>query len=199
MKKYSSIRFLICICIFCFTSLSLSAQYYEKIGFEKGDVDLSLGIGLMPTFIDKNTRPAMPPVSMILTYRPKKHLAVSSYIGYSATDYKMSEADKSSETSVPLSLRNNFFVTGLRGEGHFIRDRVDFYGGGMIAYCFSINNNAQTDHNGRIENIRVESFSDQIVWSGLVGVKYLLSPKIGIYGEICYGVSLFNAGVTFKL
>ncbi len=194
-------RIIICLFIFSLSSISLSAQHYgkiEKIEFEKGDLDISLGIGLMPTFIDKNTDAAIPPLSMTLTYRLKKNIAIASYFGYSITDYVM-PADDKNELENEYSLRNNFYVAGLRGEGHFVRDRMDFYGGGMIAYSFSKKNNVHLDDTGRIENIIVDSFSDQVTWSGLVGVKYLVSPKIGIYGEVCYGVSLFNAGVTFKL
>ena len=201
MKTRDSIKTIICFFILCLSSLQVSAQDYgktEKIGFEKHDIDISFGIGLMPTFVDKNTRAALPPVNMTFTYRVKKHIAIASYFAYSATDYIMPQATKE-QAENPISLRNNFYVAGLRAEGHFVRDRIDFYGGGMLGYTFSSKNNVQADPTGRIENIQVDHFSDQITWSGLIGVKYLVSPKVGLYGEMCYGVSLFNAGITFKL
>ena len=184
--------------ILLISAITSSAQYYPKIEFEKGDMDISAGIGLMPTFVDKNTKAALPPISMSMTYRFKKHLAIGTYFGYSATDY-VNPVENILKSESQTSMRNNFYIIGLRGEGHFVRDRVDFYGGGMIGYSFSNNRNVQAGQTGSIENIKVETYADQLTWSGLIGLKYLISPKVGLYGEVCYGVSLFNVGATFKL
>ena len=43
-------------------------------------------------------------------------------------------------------------------------------------------------------------FIGGIIFAGpQIGVKYFFNPKIGVYGEIGYGKSVFEAGVSIKL
>lgn len=203
-KSFNSPKAIQAVFTFCLITLmtlitgNLSAQNWEEIGYKKGDIDLSAGIGLMPTFVGKNKTAPIPPVSLTVSYRVKENIGIGAYLGYSATDY-VPPAEDGKELTEPASLRNNFFLAGIRGEGHYIRDRVDFYGGGMLGYNFSINESADLDDTGRIENIVVDDYADKFTWSGFIGVKYLLTKNLGIFGEVGYSVSIFNVGVTARL
>ena len=67
----------------------------------------------------------------------------------------------------------------------------------MIGYNFSFID-SENIPGGRLENIEVEEYSDQITWSGHVGAKYLLTSHVGIFGEVGYGVSIVNLGITTR-
>ncbi len=179
------------------TATTISAQYYPDIEFKKGDKELDFGFGLMNTFIDKNTEAAMPPLSMRFSYRIKKTVSVGTYLGYSRTNY-VAPPNDGRDNPEPPELTNNHFQIGLRGQGHFVQDRLDFYGGAMIGYNFSINESANLSPDKRVQGVVVEDFADKIVFSGFVGGKYLLTEHFGIFGEVGYGVSIFNIGITSR-
>lgn len=182
------------ICLACTTNLS--AQYYPDIEFKKGDLELDLGFGLMNTFIDKNTKAAMPPLSMRFSYRVKKTISIGTYVGYSRTNY-VAPQDLTDNPKIP-EMTNNHFQVGVRGQGHFVQDRFDFYGGAMLGYNFSINSFDNLGADDRLEGIVAEKFSDKVIFSGFIGGKYLLTEHVGLFGEVGYGVSIFNLGVTTR-
>ncbi len=176
---------------------NLSAQYYENIEFKKGDVEAQVGVGLMSTFVGKNTNTTILPLSLSVNYRLQKHLSIGAYLGYSQTEYVAPEEDGEKLPGMTPELVNNYFLTGLRFQGHFSRDRFDFYGGGMIGYNFSVNESENlTD--GRLQNIRVEDYADAWTWSGYIGAKYLLTKHFGVFGEVGYGASLFTIGINTR-
>lgn len=175
----------------------LSAQSDTDIQFKKGDIEIAAGIGLMNTFVAKNTRAVMPPVSLTMGYRLKDNISIGTYMGYSKTNY-VAPNEPAFDDPAPPELTNNYFQFGLRGQGHFLRNRMDFYGGAMIGYNFSINNYSNLPPDGRLENLIVEDYSDAVVFSGHIGIKYLLTEHFGVYGEIGYGASLINLGLTTR-
>jgi len=175
----------------------LSAQYYPDIEYKKGDVEVALGVGLMNTFIDKNTEAPIPPVSLTLGYRLKESISIGTYLGYSRTSYTPPQDKDIQEPNVP-SFTNNYFQIGLRGQGHYTEGRLDFYGGAMVGYNFSVNNFDNLGASNRLEGIVAEKFKDLVTFSGHIGMKYLISEHVGIYGEVGYGVSIFNFGITTR-
>ena len=183
---------------FLFITTLSTAQYYPDIEYKKGDVEVALGVGLMNTFIDKNTEAPLPPVSLTIGYRLKKTISVGTYLGYSRTNYVAPASDHIDDPVSSAELTNNYFQIGVRGQGHYSQDRMDFYGGAMVGYNFSINESANLSTDSRLENVKVEDYDDIVIFSGHVGVKYLLTEHLGIYGEVGYGVSIFNVGLTTR-
>ena len=184
--------------VFISITTNISAQNNSDIEYKKGDVEVALGMGLMNTFVDKNTKAAIPPVSLTIGYRLSKTISLGTYMGYSRTNYVAPPQDDTDVPAVTPEMTNNYFQIGLRGQGHYSEDRLDFYGGAMIGYNFSINESNNLSEDGRLENIKVDDFSDIVVFSGHIGMKYLLTEHFGIYGEVGYGVSIFNIGLTTR-
>ncbi len=178
--------------LFAFSSLH-AQQKTEDFERKKGDIEFNAGIGLVSTFINVNTKNKIPPLSVTIGYRLKKHLSLGAYIGYSASEY--TEIGEDGERNY---VRNNFHIAGLRFEGHFQRDRTNFYGGAMLGYTFSNISTNITDPKG-VQNILIEDGQDAITYSGFIGMKHLVTERIGIFGEVGYGVSLVNLGVSYKL
>ena len=188
-----SFGFLLCLAI----STTTFAQSGSDIGYKKGDVEISAGVGLMNTFVDKNTTAPIPPLSLNVSYRLKETLSIGTYMGYSRPVYNGGAINDNDDPFVP-ELTNNYFQLGLRFGGHFTQGRVDFYGGAMVGYNFSINESDNLDAGGRLEGIVVDDYADIVIFSGHIGAKYLMTEHFGIFGEVGYGVSLVNFGVTTR-
>ena len=175
---------------------NIYAQVWDDIEYKKGDFEISAGVGLLSTFVGKNTKTDIPPLSITMNYRLQKNISIGTYVGYSRTSYV--HPPTKSDIDVPdPSLTNDFFLVGVRGEGHFTRGQFDFYGGGMLGYNFS---HVESENliDGRLENIEVAEFSDSFTWSGYIGIKYLLTKHLGVFGEVGYSASLINLGITTR-
>lgn len=90
----------------------------------------------------------------------------------------------------------NYVVVGARGTYHYngftnVPD-LDVYGGAMLAYNIV---NYSTDGNDQGLS---GSYGSGIGLSGFLGGRWFFSDNIGAYGELGYGVSVLNVGVTFK-
>lgn len=191
----------IIIALFLITGINTTyAQRYSKVNYEyqPGDFELQAGIGLVSTFVSPNAKTRIPPVSIVLNYRVKQHFSLGAYFGYSSTGYTALD-EKKNEASEKLYLVNNFYLTGLRAEGHWNKDRVDFYGGAMLGYNFSKIDTNITDPLSRPEGITIEDKSNLMTYSGYMGIRYAASEQLGFYGELGYGASLVNLGLSFRL
>ena len=172
----------------------------EEIEYGKGQFEIQAGIGLLPTFtstmVSSDVKARFLPVNVVLNYRVNKAFNLGAYFGYSSTEYNK-QGNIKDEPPTDLYQRNDFYLVGLRAEGHFNRERVDFYGGAMFGYNFSNIETNIEDPKDRPEGIEVGE-SDLFTYSGYVGMKYALTPKFGIYGEIGYGVSLISLGGSYR-
>ena len=181
---------------------NLKSQCYDykkdPVQFEKGDMIFNVGIGLLSTFKGKDLSNPIPPLSLTLNYRIKRTITLGLNLGYSLTEANLMKEGSDGKLSDVKKVSNNFYLIGFRFEGHYVRERADFYGGAMMAYNFS-NIKSNLERYQDYTNIRIENYADAITWSGHIGFKYLCSKRIGIFCEIGYGVSLFMFGTILKI
>lgn len=192
------------VILFSFNLTSTNAQS-NKV-YKKGNFNTSVGIGLLPTYFADNAKVNMMPVNLKVGYNVSDHFNVNLYTGFSSST---SKAVRDFEGNM-RDYENNFLMIGLRSELHAARgDKFDVYGGFMFAYnkAFVTETIYKSDSNNEEEPIdapstKPTSFKPQgskMIFSGFIGATYFVTPKLGIYGEVGYGVSLVNAGLTFKL
>ena len=193
----NSIVILIALCLTFVAAQSFAQNVTtEEVEFKKGDIELSAGVGLLSTFVSKNTSTKVLPVNFALNYRLSQNVSLGAYMAYSSTEWK----PQPTADEVPKEyLINNFYVAGLRAEGHFNKDRVDFYGGAMLGVTKSlIDTNIEPDDK-QPEDIEIEKDAKPVVtYSGYIGMKYMMTRHFGVFGEIGYGASLVSVGVTTK-
>jgi hypothetical protein len=196
--KYKFYLPLLLLLLCCVITLRAQTTKYsvEDFEYQGGEFEINAGIGLMSTFVSRNSSTKVPPLSMILNYRVKKHFSLGAYLGYSSTLYDPVESPKDVSGKTPY-LRNDFYLAGLRVQGHYNSGRADFYGGAMLAYNFSKIDTNITDPLLRPEGIEIEERS-LVTYSGFIGLKYFVTPKFGLYGEIGYGASLINLGASYR-
>jgi len=171
----------------------------EEAEFKKGDVEIGVGVGLLSTFVSKNSKSRIIPLSMTVSYRIKQFISVGAYAGYSSTNgYQSDESIFDEVPTTSAVVRNDFYMVGGRLEGHFNRERTDFYGGAMVSY--HVSDVQKLDPNiDRVEGIIIEEGKNGgWKYSGYVGMKYMMTKHFGLFGEIGFGASLINLGLTSK-
>lgn len=192
--------FALCL-ITLFTTQSAFAQNVtkEEVEFKKGDVEFAAGVGLLSTFVSKNSKSRIIPLSFMMNYRIKQYISVGAYAGFSSTNGYQSQENIADEIPIDVAVvRNDFYLVGARLEGHFNRERTDFYGGAMISYHVSDVQKLDPTVD-RVEGIIIEEgTNDGVKYSGYVGMKYMMTKHFGVFGEIGYGASLINVGLTSK-
>lgn len=163
--------------------LPLSAQS----SFSKGDKVVSAGIGLGNTLHGSNYSISLPPLFVGMDYAVvdglidgNASIGVGGYLGYSSSKYKV--ADYKS------TIRD--YVFGVRGSFHYqFIDNLDTYAGLMLGYDVVSHSNS---HN----NYKVDSNSFIIPF--FIGARYYFSDTFAVMGELGYGISVLNVGVSFK-
>lgn len=187
-----------------FFSLTITSVNAQNKVYKKGNFFGSAGIGLLPTYFADNAQVDMLPVNIKVGYNIADHFNVNLYTGYSASTSN-SVKDHNGDMR---DYENKFLMIGLRTELHAAKtDKFDIYGGFMFGYNKSFINETIYE-NGDIESpidapsnepTTFKPAGDKVLFSGFVGATYFATPKLGIYGEVGYGVSLVNLGVAFKL
>jgi hypothetical protein len=194
---------LLTITLLLFVAQSSNAQNYGRqndLSFKAGQVELQAGIGLLSTFVSTNAKTKTPPVNVVLNYRVKDFFSVGAYFGYSSTAYSGNAKDIHGNTikEDQFKLRNEFYLTGLRFQGHYSQGQVDFYGGAMLGYNFSRIDTNIEEVKDRPEGVLIEE-GNLVTYSGYIGLKYITPSKLGFYGEIGYGASLVTVGLSYRL
>jgi hypothetical protein len=176
---------------------SLSGQVLYK----KGSVDFAAGVGLVPTNIVDGASYSVLPVSARFGVRVSPNFSVSAYAAYAASEkLNVLRPDETID-----NIYNKEVSVGVRGALHAIRaERFDVYGGLMLGYHMpstevtNVSGPKDTNPTGLKPSFS-RGATNQMIYTGFVGASYFPGRNVGIYGEIGYGMSLFNTGIQWKL
>lgn len=113
-------------------------------------------------------------------------ISLGGYIGN--TGYKY--------TDLGYTAKWNYTIVGARGAYHYNGftnvPNLDVYGGIMLGYNI-VKYSSEGD-----DDSMANSYGSGLGFSGFLGGRWLFSEQIGAYAELGYGVSVLNAGITFK-
>ncbi len=154
-----------------------------KAQYAVGQIDLNLGIGLIPTF---GVGTGGLPISVSGEYGITEEIGVGAYLGYSRSRdnlFLFGDATYS------------YLIFGARGSYHFdvAQDPWDLYAGAMLGY-----NRASVTYQNAGAGLAPEAASG-ITYSLFAGARYRFTDQIGAFGELGYGISIINLGLTLKL
>lgn len=178
-----------------FSFITLNAQDYK---IKAGDIQANIGIGLVPTYAADATTTIVPPVSASVEAFLGKNFslgvygAVSKYTG--STTYLNAGLTESFEnTTVMLGVRPTIHSNDMAGW------RV--YGGFVAGASLpSINKTVLVEKTETEADL--PSFSrpaeNNLLFSGFVGARKTLNANTSLFGELGFGISLANVGVSYK-
>jgi len=174
----------ILILLACFAVAIAQAQ-----PFQKGTTTANMGIGLGTTL--GGLGKARPAVSAsvdhgIWSIGGPGVISLGGYVGNTGYKYRYSG----------YTAKWNYTVIGARGAYHYngfekVPD-LDVYGGVMLGY--NIMKYSSDDSEEHFSG----NYDDGLGFSCFVGGRWFFSDSFGVYGELGYGVSVLNVGVTFK-
>ncbi|MEJ2904269.1 outer membrane beta-barrel protein [Pedobacter panaciterrae] len=152
---------------------SASAQTYKK-----GDKLVNAGLGIGGGFGI--------PIGVSYEHGFTDRISGGGYLGYAGKNESFGDSGKWKYTYVLAAARVSY---------HFrIKDeKFDPYLGAILGY-----NIASVKWQGE-EAAPASASAGEVIFGGHLGARYWLAEKIGIFGELGYGVGLLNLGVAFKL
>lgn len=157
--------------------------------------DLSLGVGLFPTFFKDEGRQLAPPLALVASYRLAPNISAGLILGYSSTETSQTIHGELQ----PTRLRNNFSVAGLRFAAHTTRfENWDIYGGLALAYMRSQIDILQGDAEKWKQQNGIREKSGRMIMTAFLGSRFKVGDHLGAFAELGFGVSLLQAGISYR-
>ncbi len=168
-----------------------------------GSFSISTGIGIIPTYTGKTASTNIPALSLQVDYRVSEKFSLGAYAGF--TEATSTPREFSDGTVSQVNNKTSMF--GLKGQFHRdFSDKIQLYGGFLIG--LSRFNTTETDINtGEVVKRQPDQPTPynpnapkgQFLYSGFVGSKYSINPKLGFFTELGFGISLVNLGFKIQL
>lgn len=179
-------------CTLLFLSLNqVNAQMYTT-----GQQDLHLGVGLGTTLYGSGYNSILPPINVSYEKGITDNIGVGGYLGFASSRYKYNGFN-----NLNYQWRYTYVILGARGAYHydlFKNPKLDTYGGLMIGFTLA-RAKFHSDDPTLNDNDYTAPSAGGVTWSGFVGTRYQIKEKIGVYGELGYGVAWLNVGLRVKL
>lgn len=175
----------ITITIFLFVSSLSFGQVYKK-GVNNLNAGISIG-GLAGLYGTAD----FPPISLGLQFGVHEKLSVGGIVGYSSSSY-----DFGHWNGQDWSWTYRYIFVGARGEYHFVDVDVkdlDLYGGLTLGYNI-VSVSEPTGYTGPYT-----AESSYLLYGFHAGARYMFSPKLGVFGELGYGIGYITLGLNVKL
>ena len=172
--------------------------------FSKGDKVLNVGIGIGSTLYSGSYYTTqIPPLSASLEVGllddlfevEGLNLGVGGYIGFSRSQYKYSYYDLGEDREYEWGWRYTYIIIGARGVLHYqLTEKLDTYTG----LLFGPNIVTSKEFGDWEEGYVGSAASSGLAYSYFIGARYYISDSFGLMGELGYGISYLNLGVSLK-
>lgn len=160
------------------------AQPSMGSAFGKGTNVINIGVGVGTTLYSSGSSGTFPPI----TASYERGIANGRFgIGGRITHTGAKWGGKQNY------IRYSYTVVGVRGDYQFYTtDKLDTYGGLMLGY------DLVTDQWHGDEDPGYKASGSSVAYSLFTGARYYLSPRIGRFGELGYGIAVLNPGLASK-
>lgn len=168
-----------------FAIIAICAMQVSNAQVEQGNVLLSLGVGISPSFYSGGGYTSTtPPIEVAGEYAVTDAITAGLFAGYAGAEFR----------SGAFGFDYSYILGGAVGNYHFVNsEKFDAYGGVKLGYL-SISADAVGTTNPAFT-----SEASGILYGGQLGARYWISEAIGLNVELGYGVATLRGGITFKL
>jgi hypothetical protein len=181
-----------------------------KNTFEKGQLDINIGIGLLANrYYYYSNSTITPPLSISVEKAATSNLSFGGYFAYARSVYRSDGTylkniggNNWAYVAYHDKITANYGVIGVRGAFHLAEyiqvENLDLYAGGMVGWAFANVTYHIDDPGYRVNPYRTSGWGG-FVGSFFVGGRYRFTEKIGAFCELGYGLSYGNFGLNIKL
>jgi len=161
--------------------------------FLKGDKVVNLGVGFGSFLTVSGAKASIPPIGASFEYGivdglfdDQASIGVGGYFGFVTSKWQYSTYDR--------GYRYTDVLVGVRANFHYqFVEKLDTYGGVLVGYDLS----AKTNYgSGTIEDPNYSSGG--AVVNLLAGARYYFTDQIAVFGEVGYGISAIELGLSYK-
>lgn len=189
------------IAFFGLLILSVATINAQNVRIKKGDIQVTASVGLLPTFLADKGHVNIPPLSLKAGLFVSKKFSLEAFTAFSSTETGIQTYPDHSVNQT----KNDFLIIGTRGAVHTFKFKNwDIYGGLSLGYNIPMVKTNTTYTEGPVkEGELTPSFhraaTNNFTYTGFVGATYFVKKNLGITGEVGYGISIINVGVSYKL
>lgn len=185
--------------LLCVLPTILKAQDYRQPVriFKKGQTDVQLGMGILPTalLLDRASMKLLP-VSIEVNHMLGNRFSLGLFHGQSIAESRPIV----SVDGVQQRVTNHTSRTALKAAWHINSlPNADFYGGFMLALTdarFSVD----IGDMGYLENhLGMVRRKTKLTYTGFVGGRYALTFKWNLFGEFGFGDSILTLGAGYRI
>ena len=160
------------------------SDFFESPNFSEGQIDVNIGIGLIPTFYSGNR--GLLPLNISGEYGITDDISVGGYIGFSTS--RSSVINKN-------DVRYTYTIIGVRGSYHVdLDENLDAYLGLTLGY-----NRVGVRYDDDFLFPGYNPTRSSGIYSGFIGSRYHFNENMGVFAEVGYGISWLTFGFTTKL
>jgi Outer membrane protein beta-barrel domain len=164
---------------------------------------ISTGIGLFPTYYKADESKGLLPINCIVGYDVAKNFGLGLFMGYSSTK---SSPDIFAEGTNSF-ITNKTKVVGLRAVFRKeFSERVAGYGGSMLGYYHTdvkeYNNTTKAlvvREEGTPTPFNPKAKKGKMSYTAFMGATIKVAKKVNLYGELGFGISIANLGITVRI
>ena len=168
-----------------FFLLNTAKAQEESTPFEKGQIDLNAGLGLLSLLRADGSESKMPPITLAADYAISDMMSIGGFVTFAKNkiDYRNTWGE-----DVRASISHT--IIGCRSLFHFYSEsKFDPYLNGMLAYDAV---------SSKVSEGSPYTAKSQLRFGIYVGSRYYFADDAAIYGELGFGASLMNIGLSFK-
>ena len=168
------------------TALLLFFAFGAYAQHVQGDINANVGLGIAPVFGVGKVK--LPPVGVSVEYGIQDDISVGGYLGFSQYGEEFQGG----------KWRYSYIIIGPRASYHLSNllkapEELDLYAGVFLGYLVGT---SRWDGDGpEIGKSKVGGLG----WSGHLGARYAIQENLSVFGEVGYGISVLQIGVSFKL
>jgi len=189
------------ICLLTAISISAGAQ-----------TNINLGAGFGNTFMNKNYEVKTPFLHATLEFPLSDNLSMGAYVSYAKAEWPLTGTDVCNNGNgngnysyaYTYTHKATHVIVALKTAYHFTAkdDKLDIYGALLLGNDFESDEYTLTT-NPFCDKVNGLPFPfkkyDGFIWGIYGGARYRFTEHVGIFGELGYGISVFNVGLNLKL
>lgn len=184
------------VTLICMSSINLHAQKLPTRLFKKGQTDVYMTVGLVPTFLADGAQQKLIPLNIGADFMVGDNFSIGGTFGHSISETGSKEFIGDERGNLKNSYYEFALKTGLHVTKH---DNMSIYGGLSLSYHLSHIQAVEGDLKKIAYHTGIQSTSSKLIPGGYMGFKYAIKKKITLMAEVGYGVSIFRMGVGYRI